>query len=668
MWHNSSDLNGLVDVHEYVILNASMIDSLLLDSKGSVQNSLSAYQPSNDGERELCLRVKRAYEDGDKIQHQPFKEFNNKSLLERMSIDQRNWLSWTPEPFEGEDDWRWNGIRPITRNKVIATAAHLTAQLLIPNVFAQNDQDEEDRATAFVMRDLVEYNIKRSNYETAFLYGVIGALVNPVSYFKVEFTQGWQEIWQDGEKTRVIDDMFSGFQNSLLSPEDVLISNAYQFDIQKQDWILEKKGHISYGQAEALYGEYDNFQYVQPGVKRILNDDGNFYDVEDVNGDLIEYVCYKNRRNDEEIHFLGGVYMGNPNVHYNPFTHRTNKNKPKYDIAKFGYEPIDQMRFFYYKSLVAKMENDQEAADRQWQMYFDSSFLATFPPTVTMGAGKIDRSVISPATNTELGKDGTITPLNIANPGVALQALREAERSLEETSISNQMGGMEGDVEKTRGESVLLQQNADTNLGLATKMIATAVRQIGDLMVDDIIKYQTIAEVSEITGKETYKTFLVDGKVKGGKDKTSYIRFTNRHMGQELTEEEKDMKEYELMDEAGDDREIHEVNPALFARMNYLITIDADKMMQRNDAFDRAFKLETYDRAIQNPLVMADPEAQLKITRDFLLEPLMAGEASKYLPNIQKVAQSLVPPEQGGGSDMAGRMVQSAALTANPML
>jgi hypothetical protein len=128
------------------------------------------------------------------------------------------------------------------------------------------------------------------------------------------------------------------------------------------------------------------------------------------------------------------------------------------------------------------------------------------------------------------------------------------------------------------------------------------------------------------------------------------------------------MEEYRLMEEAGEEKELYMVNPYLFSRMQYLITIDADKMMQRNDAFERAFKLETYDRAIQNPLIMQDMESQLKITRDFLLEPLIRGEASKYLPNIEKIMQGLVPPQQQQGGDMAKSMMQSTALQSRPVL
>src|SRR5690606_13275256 len=125
--------------------------------------------------------------------NRPFAELNNRSPIQRGEEDQMAWLSWTPEPYEGEDDWRWNGVRPITRNRVISTAAHLTARLLIPQAFAQNEFQEEDKAAANVMRDLIEYNIKRSNYETAFLFGVISGLVNPVTYFKVDYTLGWQD-------------------------------------------------------------------------------------------------------------------------------------------------------------------------------------------------------------------------------------------------------------------------------------------------------------------------------------------------------------------------------------------------------------------------------------------------------------------------------------------
>jgi len=633
----------------------------ILIEKNNIISPLSAYQPS-DSIRELTFAIKQKYQDGETNLTTSYKEFNNRSVIERTNEDQRAWLSWTPEPYEGDDDWRWNGIRPITRNKVISTAAHLTAQLIIPHVFAQNQFDEQDREVANVMRDLIEYNIKRSNYETTFLFAVISGLVNPVTFFQVDYTMSWQDIWEGDKLKKVIDDIFTGFQHSLRGADDVMIENPYQFELQKQDWIMEKD-LISYGTAEAECGQFEQFRYVQAGKKVILHEDGNFYDIEDPNDGLVEKIVYKNRRKDQEIKFVGGVYFGSDNIDYNPIAHRTNNNKPKYNLVKFGYEPIDEMKFFYYKSLVAKMSNDQEAVDREWQMYFDSSFLSTFPPTITMGAGIIDRSVMAPATNTEIGRDAKIQPINISNPSAALGALREAERSVTESSQDSQLQGQGGQVEKTARESILLQQNAQTNLGIASKMIGFMVKEIGSLVVDDIIRYQSIGEIKEITGEMSYKTFLVDGKIQGGKNKTSKIVFTDRFAGKVMSKAEREMEEYKMLDNASDEEEIYEVNPYAFAMMDYLITIDADRVLQRNDAFERAFKLETYDRAIANPLVQQDPESQLKITRDFLFEPLIKGEASKYLPNIQKVANALIPQQEDqGGNDLPSRIMKSSAM------
>ena len=624
-----------------------------------ISSPLSSYIPSSEV-RDLTFRVKQAYSDGDNIQNTSFQEFNGMSVVSRMNEDQRAWLSWSNPAYEGEDDWRWTGVRPITRNKVISTAANLTSQLLFPNIFAQNDAQEEDKDAANVMRELIEYNIKNSNYETCFLYGVIAGLVNPVSYWKVDYTQNYQELWNEGKKEKVIDDLFSGFQHSLIPADEILIANAYQYDIQKQDFIIHKR-RISYGEAEARYGENEQFKHVRPGVFTILGEDATFYDVEDINDDLVEEVCYKSRRADEEVYFVNGVFMGE-NATFNPMYHRTNENKPKYNLVKYGAEPIDAMRFFYYKSLVAKMSNDQEAVDREWQMYFDAGFLATFPPTITMGAGKIDKSVIAPATTTDLPMNAKIEPLNIANPNAALQALREAERSVVESSMDTQGAGSASGNQKTARESILLQQNMQTNLGIMGKMIGTMVKEVGILAVDDIIRYQTVGQASEITGEMSYKTFIIDGHVKGGKSVTSYIRFTDRLLGKFMTKEERRKANLRLYEEAGDDKEIYEVNPEAFAKMKYLITIDADALLQRNDAFERAFKLEIYDRAIASPLIQSDPESMNKITRDFLLEPLVRGEASKYLPDVAKVAQPLIPKAQGQGLGMTKRVVAGSGI------
>ena len=630
---------------------------------GAPEQPLSAYQPPEEV-KELFSLIKGDYETGQRVLETPYQELNGKSVIERMNEDQKAWLSWNPPASDdSEADWRWTGVRPITRNKIISTAAHLTSQLIKPTIFAQNDQDENDRDVGYVMETLLDYNIQHSNYELAMLYGTISALVNPVAYFEVEFAQSYQELARKkGEPKRVIDDEMSGFQFSLLPPDEVLISNAYEFSIKKQDFVVKRR-RISREQAEAIYGEHDNWQYVRDGVQYILGEDALFYDIDDIEDDLVEEVRWMHRKTDREVVFVNGVYLSNENTKYNPFRHRTNKGKPRYPIVKFGAEPIDSMRFYFYKSLVAKMSNDQELYDRMWQLAMDATFVATLPPIMTIGAGRIDKTVVVPATVTDIPRGAQITPLTSAvNPANTFIALQEIERSLSDSSQDVQMQGQQGQLPQTARQSILLQQNAETNLTLITRMIGTSIKDVGELMVDDIIRYQTTGEAQEILAgvpRMKFKSFITHNKVKEGKNMTEHIRFTDKFAGKEMTKEEVEGEEDKLFEEAGEERVIYEVNPSLFAKMNYFITVDYEQMTKKNSAFERALKLETYDRAIQNPFV-----DQQMITRDFLLEPLIKGEASKYMKQVQPSLEGM--PQ--GRAQTTGRIPAQMMSAAIPEL
>ena len=637
------------------------------EKKGIPNEPLSAYQPSQEIS-DIFAVVKNAYELGDEVLNRPFRELNDKSVIQRANEDQQAWLSWNPGGFTDVDsEWRWSGVRPITRNKVISTAAHLTAQLIKPTIFAQNDQDEEDKDASYVMGSLLDYNIQRTDYELAFLYGVLSALVNPVSYFEVEYAESYQELNNKKKPKKVIDDELSGFQFYLRPVDEILIPNPYQFHIQKQDFLISRR-RMSYEDAEAIHGEHDNWIYVQRGLHSILGEDGMFYDIEDIDGDsLVEEVTYRHRRQDVEVVSVNNIYLSNENVKNNPIKHRTNKDKPKYPIVKLGAEPIDAMRFFFYKSLVAKMSNDQELYDRMWQLSMDATFLATMTPVVTIGAGRIDQSVIVPGLVTPLPAGAEVKPLSgIVNPAASFAALREAENALSESSQDPQTQGQQGNLPQTARQSILIQQNAETNLSLLSRMIGYAAKEVGELMIDDIIRYQTTGQVNEViagTPRLKFKSFILGGKVKEGKSVTDHIRFTDRFAGQEMTPEQKETEELRLFQEAGEDKAIFEINPLLFARLDYLITIDYEQMTKKNTSFERAFKLEVYDRLISNPFV-----DQISVTRDFLLEPLVKGEASKYIKQAEALIPQQLQPEQGRANGrLSERMMQSQAMQSQTL-
>jgi len=354
-------------------------------------SNVSNYSPSN-GVRLLTHRIREDYRNGYEIMHRSYREFNDKSVLTRMDLDQKAFNAYVdPQSNNPEDSWRYNGVRPLTRNKIISIAAHVTASLIYPNVFAQDEASREDRIAAQVMKDLIEWNVRNSDYETTFLFGVISALTNPAVIFEQRFVQSMQEVKfkneQGGYNVReIIDEIESGMKTFVTPVDELFISNIYEYDIQRQKNLIRRR-FISYEQAAALYGDHPDFIYVKPGVKTLYNDDNDtFYDVRDdeMDDSLVEEAIYMNRLEDAEIPFINGIYHGENDVDGNPMTHRDQLNRPKYNYAKSGYEPIDEKRFFYYKSAAFKLVNEQDVLDRMWKMSMDGTFLETMPPVANI--------------------------------------------------------------------------------------------------------------------------------------------------------------------------------------------------------------------------------------------------------------------------------------------
>lgn len=614
--------------------------------------------------------------------------------LDISSRDQKAFNSMTDarsnDPYEA---WRWNGIRPVTRNKLISLAAHATAQLIYPGAFAQNENDQEDKDAAQVMEDLIEYHIRNSDYELSFLYGIISMLVNPVAYMSPEFSEAMQTIKEVNESGKVVfkevmDGIVSGFQVNVIPHDEMLIANPYEYYHQRQRFTIRKK-FIDYDEAKALFGEHKNFQYVRPGVK-VLYDTGSnmFYDQFDTEEKtLVECVYYRNRREDMEIPFLNGVYMGDDNVDKNLMKHRDAENRPKYPEAKSGFEPIDEKRFYFYKSAASKFAPDAMLANDLWQLRMDNTLLDGQPPAFVSGGTKFNSSVRMPRAVTTVGKDFDVKYIQSGSNGGQLDsAMDRLDASIAESSADRLSGGTatESGPPKTAREAMIAQSNAQITQGIFRKMIGQLVKDFGELMMEDIIMHQTVAEVEELTGEETkvkYKTFLMSSS-QNRNQVSKQIIFKPDMMKQEFTRPEgEDIGDQEMaysdklhikegVGEKDTKQRIYHVNPEVFRKLKYKIIIAPEKMNPLSEELKQALNLEAYDKLIMNPLIAGNPENLEAVTRDFLLESVAKGKADKYLkkPQPQAMGQmgGMAAPGQQGtpisqqitGNQSATKMLQ----------
>lgn len=638
--------------------NAKQVEAVLMrtntNKKGEITDQIADYAPTED---ELNVRsmVLKHFVLGTTTAYTPRVEFNDLSVTTRDQYDQMAFNTYQPnngEAWEGapQTSWRSRAMRPVIRNKIISIAAHATARLIFPKVFAFNKNSDEQQEAAQVMEDLMEWSGDVSNYPYTALMRVITALSTPASIGYTEYGEVMRSVKaerdSEGKWTEkmIRDEAYPCFMDAVVPVDQFYIQNIFEPDLQKQGWVIWRKVY-AFSEAQNKYnGVYDNFKYVRPGVQTIYDDaNRTFYWVYDPNmrQEDVEEVIYWNKNLDLKLILVNGILL--------PSCDNPNPRQDKlYPFDKFGYEPINN-RFFYYKSLSFKLQHDAGIVNTLYQMVIDGTYLSIFKPMINRGGEIIASDVIVPgAVTTFSDPDANLEAINVGSDlKSGLETLSVVEKSISESSQdplqsgqdNNQPGGT------TAYEISRLEQNANTVLGLFLQMIAKHVRDFGKLRMGDILQYLTVPEVVDITGEPelTYKTFFLKGNSKSG-EKNKKIEFTN-DLPDELTKEDHLNLSYDLLQEEEEkDMEIAKVNPSIFRDLQYMVTVSPDVMNPRSTDLERAYDLETFDRMIVQPTVF-DPEETGKLLLG--ANPTTKSDPEKYLAK-QPPPGTMPPPEQGG--------------------
>lgn len=574
--------------------------------------NLSEYQPTA-AEAEIRELVLRHFTLGYTNMYTPRVEFNDLSVIQRMTVDQMSFNTYQPNngqpaTFDEIQAWRSRAMRPIVRNKCVSIAAHATATLIFPKVFAYNNQNDEQQDAARVIEDLMEWAADQSNYANTAMRRTISALTDPASIGYTEYSEVYRKVKRpkpDGSYTTemMLDEGLSGFQDYPVSVDELFIENFYEPDIQKQAWLVWRRV-TSYALAEAKYAnKYDNFKHVYPGIQILLNDaNQSFYQVYDTNMRQtdVEEVIYWNRTLDVKLILVNGVLLTAPD-NPNP------RNDKLYPFDKFGYELINN-RCFYYKSLAFKLMQDADIINTLYPMIIDGTYLNLMPPMVQIGDEIIGSDVIVPGAVTNLqAANADLRAISTSNNlSAGLTALAQVEQSINESTESvPQFTGPR----ITAYQMSIMQQNAATVLGLFVQMIAQHVKDFGKLRLGDILQYLTIADADKITANAplVYKTFLMRDRDVNGTQQTRKIAFDGELSDEDVSGVDQLKQSYDVLSQGDKTNvELWKVNPRLMRDLKYMLTVSPDALTPRSRDLQKQFDLETYDRAIANPV--ADQE------------------------------------------------------------
>jgi hypothetical protein len=270
---------------------------------------------------------------------------------------------------------------------------------------------------------------------------------------------------------------------------------------------------------------------------------------------------------------------------------------------------------------------------------------------VAIGHEAIGSDVVVPgAVTTFSDPNADLRPITTSmNLKTGLETLMKVEDSINQSSVDLTQQGNQVSGSSTAYEISRMEQNAATVLGLFIKSISSFVKQYGQLRMNDILQYLTIAEAGKVDGPLAYKVFLLPNKSSGGSTMSRKVKF-DMNTPTSLTPDDLKAESYKVMAEAGGPKskvELFKANPEAFRNLKYTLMISPDVLNPRSEDLERAYGLELYDRAILNPVI--DQEL---ITKDLLLgsNPKTKKDPDKYI----KKQSAMVPPA-GPGVNIPGQ-------------
>jgi len=177
------------------------------------------------------------------------------------------------------------------------------------------------------------------------------------------------------------------------------------------------------------------------------------------------------------------------------------------------------------------------------------------------------------------------------------------------------------------------EQNAKIFLGVFSTMIADLVKQIGELVIDDILLHTTVGEIDATVPESLrmkYKTIMLQGK-DSGKDVTNRIEFSTDMMDDKFDKEKANELEWEMFEEAGgmeSKQRNYKVNPYKFARTQFNLFVDPEMITSRSMGTDQLKKERAFN-------ILTDPRVapfvnQQAVVDKYVLEEFSDGDPDEF--------------------------------------
>jgi len=552
-------------------------------------------------------------------------------------------------------------VSTIARDKTDAFIFNISSELMFPSVSAQNSEQGIDRIMSKVSRILMEWAHINDGYpdETGMLkWG---------RYCHKLFVEGTVHVMDTVTE--------EGLYSELCPNEEIFIPNFWQPSIQLQPRVYRVKNNVTYEEAEAAFGDLEAFAGVQPGSQYWFYNNAEFKNwwqgtIEADKCQIIYIWENLTQKQLKEQKALGRVPKEAKTAKWHNVIINGVLMFPVDTISPYkdGYYPISVGRafrfgkseFYYGDSVPNKIRYDKEFLDGWKTLVRYKAKLNAMPPLLSNNPSFTDEEIYFPATVTATSEDVKLSRIEGVGEPVSqsdVLIMQMAEKEIESGTVSPQTSGQASQKAMTRGESVIIQDNAQkilSGIGLEVSHFAMA-RSL-----------PLLSRLYQFLPKRTIKKICIPGQTLSDGSRGTYEIIFEKIP--KMTDDQKLQESFNLRAgemEARKSREPKEtvkVNIEYARNLRFYVRPDVgfyqnNKELLEQQKFERSMNL-----LIQRPEINAQKLLRTYIQNNGLDEELLREEQPQGPQLPPGFSQSPVGQDQQGGQPPqgpAGQMPQA---------
>lgn len=624
-----------------------------------------------DEERQFLEDVYQFFWQCYSLRQEPLDILNHRTLEQFWNDSERDFTVTSDEPEEENSPVK-RYFSTKSRNKTLVYISHIAGAMMYPDVVAQNMEQGIDRVWSRVGTSLLYWAHRNDGWPAE---------------------NGQQKTERTAHTSSVKGTSFcldiitkDGLESEEIPPEEIYIPNFWQPNIQKQSVVFRGKLNITYEEAEAMFGDLDNFQYVKPGASWLgdmfTNNDGlktNYEGIIKENKVSVLYVWKMARP--KELKELKAKRKVWPNATRGTFYNVIINGIPMFPVDntspyKHGFLPISKVifeilrsDFFYGNSVPNKMLHDKKWRDDWKTLLRYKGKLAALPPQLIIG-GNIDDQINLPSAQISVPENVEVQ----AVPGITgitqsdIQLMNMADSEMDESTIPPSASGQRPDAKQTARAEVI-------QAAASAKMLESYTRQHGYFMQSRSF-HILLSLLQMISRKQIKKIVVPDQTLADGAKGTFEMIFED--LG-ELDEMEKLQKSFEIREAEQSSRrknapkDIAYVSPKVFQDIKFYLFSDSTAGMEDKSLV----KQQEFSEFLQNVLLARPDLADAKQALQYLFQlkgwperilTSQGGQTSPGMPQLGQGNAAQAPTGRTDGDITAGAASKAMTGQALPSL